>query len=233
MRLKIEFEMDGSIVLPYSYREKIQAFIYSAIDDGGKLHDLEIGRIKPFVFSNIIGKYNPCEKGIAFSGRCSLYFASTCFEILNDFYNFCVEKKTLSLNGEYIPLDRISQVQYKNFSGPIAYRTISPVTVYDTTNEGKSVFYNPDDRIFKKKLYENLAHKYMETFNTEMDDYINIYKVKSIKRRIVDYKGFSYEAYDLSFSADCKEKIHTLMMDLGIGNRNSIGLGMIEYNNFD
>ena len=126
MRLKIEFEMDGIIILPYNYRQGLQAFIYSALGsaESVELHDQEDGLIKPFVFSNIIGKYSADEYGIVFEGKCSFYLTSSRFEILNDFYNFCIRNKVLSLFGNYIALRRISQVLYKQNDGPINYRTI-------------------------------------------------------------------------------------------------------------
>lgn len=231
MRLNIEFMADGNTVLPYSYRRGLQAFIYSALDskDSAYLHDMEAGRIKPFVFSDILGRYQAIDRGIVFDGKCTFYLSSPSFNLLNEFYNFCIKKETLSLYGNYFPLTRISEDLYKHKDGTVSYRTISPLTVFDIDSNGHSYFYNPDQDEFKEKITDNLSHKYLEIYGKQMDSYFNIYRIEELKRHVVEFKGFKYDAYDISFMADCKDDIHTLMMDCGIGNRNSIGMGMIEY----
>lgn len=232
MRLKIEFEMDGSVTLPYSYRRGIHAFIYSALgaQDSEELHNMKNGEIKPFVFSDIKGHYQTNEHGIIFEGNCVLYIASPFFDILNDIYNFCIENKYISLLSNYLPIKKISQVKYKEFSGPISYRTLSPITIYETDQDGKIIYYSPTENIFKKKVKENLAKKYELLYGYEMNEYLNIYKIDDIRKQIINFKSFNYEAYHMTFTADCKNEIHTLIMDMGLGYRNPIGLGMIEYN---
>lgn len=230
-RLKIELMMDGDIIIPYSYRRGIQAFIYSTLsnEQSFELHDDRVNEIKPFVFSNIIGKYTRHEQGIAFSGNCVLYVASTEIGLLASLYEFCVNKGFLSLYGNYIPLKKISQFHYRSHSGAIDYQTISPVTVFDIAQDGKSYFYTPESDIFREKLTANLIRKYEETYGKSFKEYLNIYKIMKKKKQIVSYKGFTFEAYDLSLTLDCNERVHDLAMDLGLGNRNAIGMGMIEY----
>lgn len=228
MRLKITFDAIDK-ALPFNYRKGIHAYIYSALneDESNTLHNLD-NEIKPFVFSNIIGKYEIVDNKILFKDKCVLYIGSSYINILEEIFDFLTTNKYLSLFGNYFPLVSVEGIENNSIDGVINYRTISPVTVYDTNIDKTTHFYNPSSIEFKNKIKENIRHKYKIVYGKELDEYINVYNLTNIKHKVCEFKGFTYEAYEFSFKFDTKSYIHDLVMDTGIGYRNAIGFGMIE-----
>ena len=231
MRLQLILNMKN-IKLPVSYRRGIQAFLYSSLPAryAASLHETEAqGVIKPFTFSDLKGPYSITDHNeIVFRDSACLYIASSDYEFLSTIYNRLSKTAKIDLCSNFIDIAGIEILENESHDGTIRYRTLSPITVYKTAETGYRQFYSPEDDEFPSLILDNISHKYIQLFNEEMNDYFNIYMPEKIKRRVCSYKNIKYVAYDFSMKIDTTKKIHNLIMDLGIGTRNSIGFGMLE-----
>lgn len=229
MRLRIRLDTEG-IQLPVDYSRGIQAFIYSSlsINKAKALHDSEHGIIKPFVFSNIQGPFSISGHTITFTDSAVLEIASSELTILNDLYTLLKRTGKIDIHGHQIDILESEAITNPVCKGAVTYRTISPVTVYDTNPEGHHYFYSPEDEGYAQMIFQNVRRKYQQVYGEETSDFFHIYMPRNIRKRICKYKGFLYTAYDFTMKINTSEKIHNLIMDLGIGARNAAGFGMIK-----
>ncbi len=233
MRLEITFVNNNEFYIPINYKLGIQSFIYSCLSNSLalKYHEHEKNyknRIyKFFNFSNIIGSYHIENKCIKFLGKSKFYISSMDKDFIYEIYKSIYENKILVLYGKSFVIDDI-KVIYEHFvDGVITYKCISPVTVYSTLNN-KTIFYNPNDEIFKEKIIENIKRKYYAYFNEEYNLFINVYNFKKVKKGIFYYKNMSLEGYEFEVKINTTKKVHELIKNCGLGSKNSAGFGMIE-----
>ena len=147
MRLKIVFNPDGAGI-PLHYRQGVQAFLYSIfpLEIAEYMHDM--GNIdgskqfKPFVFSNIIGKYTVIDKKIYFSNGAILYFATPISELLASVYLFLQNNPVMVLYDQFMPVVSVQILDESMDDGTYHYGTLSPVTVY-STEDGFTSYAEP------------------------------------------------------------------------------------------
>jgi len=226
MRLKFILDVDN-LTLPLNYRYALQSFLYSCLETNRAtlLHDDKT--LKPFVFSNIIGKFKIEDKNINYSGQCFFLMASSDKTIIEDVKAYVESNGFINLYDAKIPIKRVELIK-RGFEDSIySYRTLSPIVIFDKDEDGKYNFYHPEDNYFIEALAKNIKHKYSLLYDGECPA-IDIYDITNIKRRMCEYKGFYYTAYDLALSMNANKEIHQLVMDLGVGYRNPAGFGMLE-----
>ena len=83
-------------------------------------------------------------------------------------------------------------------------------------------------------MLDNLLKKY-EILNKQdiVIDNFNIYPISKIKMNIVQYKGIIIKGYSGYFSVSGDNKLLQVMVDCGIGSKNSQGFGCIDIVNKD
>ena len=229
MRLKISFTAE-QLSLPMDYRRGIQAFLYSCLNpsSGNIYHDDSGFEIKPFVFSSILGAYKIHDDRIVFDGKCSFFVASFDLNFLNEIYQSVCETGMITLYGNFVEIDEIKPVKNNVRDGTETYNTLSPITVYQTDSEGLRIYLNPDQSEFTELIKENLLHKY-ELFAGEDYAYpLKIYHYEVQKRMVCMYKETAYVAYRCRFQVTASSLMHELILDTGVGYRNSAGMGMVE-----
>ena len=229
MRLRLTLDMT-EVTVPNDYKRGLQAFIYSSLSakSSQEIHDLDSSIVKLFTYSNLLGKCHNVEGGVEFEGRVNWFIASADLMFLDEIYRTVIETKTLSLHGNYIPSKDIKALDNLNINGVVEYRTISPVTVYRSDEEGNREYGNPLDPNYREYIYSSLRRKYEQFYGETCNEYMNLYHIQNCKKRIVGYKNYKYEAYDYTFKFDSSERIHNLIMDTGIGSRNASGFVMVE-----
>jgi len=229
MRIKIELNPD-KLMLPYSYRRGIQAFIYSCLnqDSAQYYHDFsDDSGMKPFVYSNLLGKFTKNDNKLIFEDKCVLYIASVDLMFLKQIYDYLLQNRMMVLYQQYIPISEIKIIENCSNDGVYTYRCISPITVYQKIND-RYKFYSPNDDEFKALIMDNLNNKFFKFYQTDKNEYCNLYQFTNIRKQVCEYKGFYYDAYRLEFKLSATALLHDLVMDTGLGYRNAIGFGMVE-----
>lgn len=228
MRLKLTLQMNG-LHLPFDYRRGIQAFIYSCLSHASAkdLHDQNDGEVKLFTFSKLDGRVKRDETGLIFSDTAVLWIASPYQILLSQIYQRIMKSHFVDLYGNYVPVLEMDPQENPVYRGPVWYRTISPVTLYTTEENGFRRYYSPEEDNYEDQLLMNISHKYEQIFHDDMDEYFHFYMADHIVKRRCTYKGFIYTAYDFTCKIDTTETVHQIIMDCGLGARNAAGLGMM------
>lgn len=240
MILKVTFESNSNIILPYDYNHILQGVIYSIMSSGNFgefLHDvgytLEQYTFKLFTFSKIQERAIAQDKNLrtlVFSNKITIYIASMSDDFLN-----CIIQEYLH-NDIEVRLWKNNAVitDIKNVTPPetddITVHTKSPITVYTTVNEPRkrTVFYNPSDDEFYAFMRMNLIKKYYSYYNEEPSDCsINIELLSKPHKSIIRYKKFIIEAYNAKFRLYGSKELIKTAFDAGLGAKNAQGFGLI------
>ncbi|PMP97325.1 MAG: CRISPR-associated endoribonuclease Cas6, partial [Thermodesulfobacterium geofontis] len=179
MRLRIRFIGEKeSLILPIHHNEMLQSIIYRYLDTefAEFLHnkgfkDPESGRyFKLFTFSRLLPKkvyLNHHENTMEFFFPITWIISSPLPEFIVSLYNNLIRKKVMELSYK----NNVSKIYVSNiwidsipfYKNPTLVRTLSPITVYTTKNEGGKLYthyYSPDDSEFSDLLISNLIKKF-------------------------------------------------------------------------
>ena len=229
MRLRIRLDMTG-VWVPFDYRRGIQAFIYSCMDraTGKALHEGEPGTIKLFSFSRLMGKSVRQGPGSSYTGTAVLVICSPYELILTEIFEKIRRTGHIELYGSFIPVLEMKSIENPGYSGTVGYRTMAPVTVYTTEEDGFHRYYSPEEDDYADRIQANIARKYEQITGTPMTEYFNMYMTEDIRKRVCTYKGFRYTAYDFTCKIDTVPLVHSVILDCGLGARNPAGFGMMD-----
>jgi len=238
MRLKIELGLQSRAV-PLNYKSLIQGAIYSMLK-GNEKTMLVHGRgyrssdnrlFRLFVFSDIIGDFRleTKTKTMTFSSNgyveLAAYDESIILEIIKHLQRF----PALSLGSLTIPIinfeihdDRCLQT-----ADGITLETISPVTIYKSDGK-KTLYYSPDDPEFVALLHDNINRK-LESAGYSPQSRRPHIEIISHSPRSGRFRSIFFETYDLRFYIkDVAYEYISMMMNAGVGAKNSMGFGMVR-----
>lgn len=237
MQLVVSHKLDRPLVLPISYHHILQSIIYRTLETApeysGFLHDcgyvLANRRFKMFTFGSIKGKYHIDKDKIIFEEDIS-------YEIRS------VEPRMLLLlkqQFESVGITYLSQ-HYANVNAMLCdkrcdtnvahIKMLSPICVYDTTSDGKTIYYNPNEPKFAQKINENFRNKYRAYTGLDPETNIEIRLEKSHPKDkyITKYKGFFIVAWKGHYVLQGEPKYLDFLYQTGLGGKNSQGFGMFE-----
>lgn len=237
VRCIITLDFDTSLVLPLNYNKILQGFIYRNIADRDLaefVHDrgFSYGKrnFKMFTYSRLLGQYtiDKRSKKIIYKPPVQLV-VSSCYE---DFFidlSVTLLKKKVEIAGTECCVSKMN-ILVEEPKGIQKIKMLSPVTAYSTLNNGKTVYYSPDDHNFKRIIKENIIKKYIAFFKEEppgTDFEIECSKNK-FNKVITKYDGFIIEGWMGNFFLKGNTNMIKLAYDTGIGGKNSQGFGCFE-----
>ncbi len=254
MRLKIYLEPSKNhFVIPINYQYHLSSAIYRIFMNGSKevsnwLHNVgykdEKGRtLKLFNFSNLHFERYTIEKNlINCFGVTSLYFSSPLETNLVKFFIDGVFKEPIvKITNQSETLNfRIKTIELQEELKPnklMNYKLLTPasVSIQSNTNGDKSIKYlNPNDQDFVMRLTNNLKKKFrILNGNENAEDISILIKPESVKSKLITIKEGSpqeikVKGYLFDFKMQAQPEIHRIAYYCGIGEKNSLGFGMIE-----
>lgn len=229
MRLRIRLQMNGTF-LPYTYQRGIQAYIYSSFsyEYAQQLHEMDDGLFTPFVFSDLMGAHETGKEGILYTSTAVLFIASPYEDLLHEIFEHLTESEYMDICGNIVPVLEVKPVRNHCHDGVMTYHTLSPVTMYQTEEDGYRYYPSPVEKEFEMMLKENIIRKYEQLYHDESKVYFHFFMPQKVRKHMRAYKNFRYVCYDASFKIDTTAEIHNLILDMGLGSRNAAGFGMIE-----
>jgi len=237
MRIKIELDLQN-ILIPRAYQSKLQGIIYQMLDASEstqRVHDegtvIDNRPFRLFVFSDLMGQKEIMETqdAIRFSKTATFEVAAhedaTLFQIIAYLQNH----SKLLFGHQLVDVLGFELIQpsYPKHQAKVAFHTISPVTVYRTENK-KTIYIKPDQEEYVGSLIQNLYRKHQAVHGEQpfVTPKITMMHHEPVSRR---YRTQFIEANHLNFVCeDLDVSTFRLMMDCGIGSKNSIGFGMIR-----
>lgn len=211
--------------------------IYALIEDRfPDLHDIgfeyEKRRLKLFTFSQIYSqKYQIDGKFINFTPTIYLFVSSPIDELVDVLANKMLRKEELRIGNNYFTLSRIDPI-IENFDDcSIKVKTVSPITVYTTSEDGHTYYHSPDERIFDSLIKSNIQKKaFILGLNTdEKNINFSIESLNSDKKnsKVTFYKNFLIRGWTGNFKIQGDQRLLKVALSAGLGAKNSQGFGMI------
>ena len=238
VRIKVELTSPDYIVLRKGFLRSLQGLIYKLLDKHSAqwLHNhgflYEKRRFKLFTFSSILekAKYDKKNSYFQFPRDISFYISSPVDWILEQIARNFVTGEEFYLNQNRLFLKSIVILQNINFKNEVEIKTINPIAMRSTDIKGKYKLYEPDDQ-FSELINKNLQKKWFALKGEECSFALEIVPI-AVKKSVVWYgnrnKGCAVEGWKGTFYLKSESELLKFAYDTGLGERNSMGFGMIE-----
>lgn len=240
--------------IPLNYQYPLSAAVFYLVSQSSEkfatwLHEIgyRTGKGKPykmFTFSKLITR--PIDrdamkkKVLKSDGNLKFFFSSPVNdEIILNFVQGAMKVGRIGLGGVNLPqtdfdISQINLLPQMNNSFSQTYQSLSPICVSNQEN-GKVKFINPTNDNTVQKLENNLREKYKIIFQKECEEEFNIsfvnsniFKPKDITiKENTNMQGI-IRAFETHITITGSQDIHKLAQESGIGERNSMGFGMIR-----
>lgn len=232
MQIKLFFKTEPGFSLPFNYNHQLQSGIYRKLGEIGRsdfIHDVGYTskHFKGFVFGSVNGDLSVKEKKLVFG-------KSLFFELRSFSYEFCDD---IQRSFERFPYMKffdtelgLSDMKLGNvhINGERAeFCAQTPVIVHKKTQDGKTVYYSPDDEAFLPGLKENFIKKYSALTGKEASG-ISIDTFGNYKKTVTNYKGTWINAYKTNFIISGDSESLEFIYNTGLGAKNSQGFGMLD-----
>jgi len=241
MQYTIKLNCD-KLELPIHYNHILQGFIYKNIfnDDFREfLHEkgfeLEGKTFKLFTFSQLYGNYfyDRENRIITFTDKVELTVSSVLDDFNHEFLKTLIHNKNLSINNQPVEVSGIVIKENNLKANGAVVQTLSPITVYSTfhlNGRKKTVFYFPEDSLFKKYIRENLIRKARLIYNKSFEG--SQFDIKPIEGKIsknnLYFKQFIVKGTSGIFEIHGDEELISTALNCGLGSKNSQGFGCIR-----
>lgn len=231
MQVKVQINNIGSICLPISYHHIEQSAIYALIR--GNLHDkgasYEKRDYKLFTFGPIEGKYTVKDKRITFHDNISFEFRCYDDEVMKMFISNLNEHGFRLGDISYHNIDYVLTEKKIEIS-KVRVKMLSPICVYETTEDKHTLFFSPKDSDFYRLVNDNFQRKYAAAFLKNADEAIilSTERFNDRDRYFTKYKDYYIEAWKGIYTISGPSEYLSFLYDTGLGAKNSQGFGMFE-----
>ncbi len=237
MQLTLKFKGNG-IVLPIAHKYHVQAMIYSMLSTDESFsrffHDEGFAfgekNFKFFTFGNLYGKYSVENKSISFPEGFVLQIRSPISEFINAILRTLVNRREFVLCGNIIRLYDFSIDSRTVAQSEITVKTLSPITVHTTVQDGKTRYYSPLEDEFYDLVYQNAENKLAcSQIQASVPLKMTLLGTCGEKNKTVTrYKDNIITAWSGKFRLHATPEILTFLYDTGLGSKNAQGFGMFE-----
>lgn len=240
MRLKINLKAKNNFKVPFNYNHIVSSIIYNKIIDLDLAHELHSSNtFKFFNFSQLnIPKRKIVKDGIiSKNGVINFYLSSPNDLLIKNIVSGFVDNLEIKFQNETLIVEKIEALRTPDFKEKSQFVTLSPINIRDTEEidgETKRIDLSPSDKFFKG-IEINLIKKYCKFNDLESTDKkIKVYsEMANVKRkRITIPKGPNttyHRAYMMDLILDGDLDLINFAYDVGLGEKNSMGFGMIKY----
>jgi CRISPR-associated endoribonuclease Cas6 len=239
MRLKISLTSNKSnYLIPYNYNHILSAIIYHKIADLDLAAKLHFSRdFKFFTFSQIFTpQFKRIKQGIiSKDGKLEFYISSPNDELIKSLVEGYLENSEVDFKGDKLWVEQIELLKKPDFSDVevIKMRTLSPVmTRIKREINGKLKIWDlePGDERFYEGIQKNLINKYTSFYGDyDGDRWVRIRPdMNSARRRRINIKGNYHRCFMMNFKMEADPRLIKFAYDCGLGEKNSMGFGMVE-----
>jgi CRISPR-associated endoribonuclease Cas6 len=237
MRLKISLSSTkANYLIPFNYNHILSAIIYRKIADldlAAKLHFSK--DFKFFTFSQIyFSDWKRIKQGIiSKDGKFSFYISSPNDNLIKSLVEGHLENTEVDFKGTKLLVEQIELLKKPKFKEKMKMRTMSPVSASIKREvDGKLKIWDlgPGDERFYESVQKNLVNKYVSFYGDfDGSKWVRLRPdMKTAKRRRIEIKGDFHRGYMMEFEMEADVRLIRFAYDCGLGERNSMGFGMVE-----
>lgn len=247
MRVRVVFQGQAPLILPWNYQHLLHGYLYGAIarsnpEFGTFLHEKgfisERHQYKMLVFSKIFSKESRARsRGLEVVPPLQWWFSSPLNEPVEALVKTLLMEGEIRLGDIRLFVEKMEVECIPEIDGKMWCETMSPVVASTgIKKEGKLVkrFLSPEDPDFRRVVEVNLLRKAKAlgiSFDRAPD--INFEPVGKWHSRLITVQGINVKGYEGRFWLEGDENLIQLAYDAGIGERNSQGFGMFRFLNIE
>ena len=242
MKLKVTLSSEKPVFLPLHYNYILQSFIYRNMEEIYSifLHNYGFPYKKRFfkllTFSKLYGRKRVIKgaKRIIFFPPIHFYVSCVLEEVLSSHAKVLLKREKLRLGRNEVFLESVEVITEKVEGNRALLKTLSPITIHSTKDDKKTIYYNPYEEKFYNLLEENLRKKCQIAGIKEGLGNIKISPAEDafFKKVVVLYKNnFVIEAWKGKFVIKADPEVVEVALNVGLGDRNSQGFGMVAVEN--
>lgn len=240
IRLHILFKSgERPLKIPYNYNYAINSMVYNKIPDkdlAAKLHQSDNYKFFTFSELQIMKRKTFKDHIVSENGEMGLYISSPNTEFIKNLVEGFLTNPQVNFLKKVMWVEKITLLKKPRIKKRMKFKTLSPIiarTLKEENGDLKQWDLNPADLKFYENLQKNLINKYV-TFHGEYkgDEYVKITpKPESIKRKRIRVPKEGAEtyhrAYHMRFEIEADPKLIEFAYDCGLGEKNSMGFGML------
>jgi CRISPR-associated endoribonuclease Cas6 len=244
IRLKINLSAaEKHFKVPFNYNHILSAIIYNKIADLDLVHELHASKdYKFFTFSQIFVSQRKNLKDFMISrdGKISFFISSPNDQLIKSMVEGYLEDGQVNFMGQKLLVDQVELLKKPEIKTRMQMKTLSPLIARiqkDVDGKLKIWDLNPNDLKFYENLQNNLLNKYIK-FNGDYDGdtYVKIVpKIESIKRKRITIPKKGQETHHrcflMKFEIEADKRLVEFAYDCGLGEKNSMGFGMVDVRN--
>ncbi len=236
MELVLTLQKDR-ISLPIASGHTIQGLFYKALaSDTSFATDLhESGKtaegrtFKLFTFSEPQGRYETDGKTITYLSSVRLSFRAADPYIIQLLFTYFSNHKKVMLGENEVTVSDVSLSDNGIFVESARIKTLSPITVYQTEENGHTAYFSPDDERFYRAITKNAERKWKSQFGDEPFSFsITPCDDVRFKKRATRFKETFITAWHGAFIIKGYPKVLNFLYQTGLGAKNSEGFGMFS-----
>lgn len=237
MQLDITFKKDR-ISLPIATAATIQGLLYRALREDENyssfMHDKgnSFGgrKYKLFSFSELQGRYEIQGKNIVFIETAKLSVRAADTYYIQLLFTYFTKNRSISLGTETVEVADMQLRDNHIFANTISVRTLSPITVYITEEDGHTVHFTPEDKRFYDGIVDNARRKWISHTGSGDGFALEIVPKDSarFKKCATRFKETFINAWHGTFILSGPPQVLDFLYHTGLGSKNSQGFGMFE-----
>ena len=232
--LRITMRVAKPVVLPLAYNELVQGLLYSCWRDSfPELHDEGFGtgrNMRLFVFGPLQGKcsISRAKKTIRFEGTVSFEVRSLLEELIDELARQLSARDLVRLGAHEMELVNLQACDRLLFPQRAILRMASPVAVYDTSLDGHTRFYSPDEARWIDLVGSNARRKAELLMPDVEPSMVVIPRSETLSKHVTRFKGTYVTGWTGEFIAACDPRLLSLLYYTGLGAKNSQGFGIFN-----
>lgn len=223
------------VTLPLAYNELLQGVIYSCwrdsyptMHDGGFKASGKTFRL--FTFGPLEGVYQVDRKTktIHLDGTVQFEVRTLFEELIDQIAQKLADDGKVRLGAHTLPLVNLQSNDRLLFPQRAIIQTASPIVVHQTTDDGHTLYYSPDDPKWLHLIQTNTMHK-LEALQLAADPTVQIIPLAdTLKKHVTQFKGFYVTGWKGQFALSGNPQVISALYHVGLGAKNSQGFGMFN-----
>ncbi|HEY8542105.1 MAG TPA: CRISPR-associated endoribonuclease Cas6 [Pseudothermotoga sp.] len=243
MRLEIIFRTPMcSISINYHYQ--LCSFVYKRLkhtdsDFETFLHEKGFKGFRMFTFSQLFFNKSALRDNslLIWPSRGTWYVSSISKDFLMYFFSSLIEIPQIEIEGTVFPIEQINLLPEKEINQEMDFFMLSPLVVSVPIDQNGKLYHKflfPGDDQFEEILNKNLIKKYEAFYGERLNTAISIepdweyIRKKNRITKLIDIKGIKIKGSIFPFRAKGDTRLIKIGYEVGFGERNSLGFGMVE-----
>lgn len=225
------------IRLPLAYGQAVQGFLYHAgrTADGHSafLHDEGYradGRsYRLFTFGPLSGAYTIVGREIRFRDTVKLEVRSADDRFLLSLFETLRPESGQRLGENPVTVLECTLENRRILESRCTVRTLAPITVYRSTEDGHTRYFPPEDPRFARGVVQNARRKWKSCHDSVPPEFsFHVPEGESYRKTVTSYKGVYITGWSGEFLMEGESAMLDFLFQTGLGAKNAQGFGMFR-----